>query len=95
MKFFDLTSVISDTASDCTDFHLSFLENLEQDLEKNPVPESPVKIQKKGKSLNITKYYKVKKSKLYMFHKIVINRGIQAYQMKCSAQEPKPAKICA
>ena len=64
MKLFENSQDIFEASSDCTDFHLNFLENIEADLQENPVTETR-KVHKKSKSLNITKHEKMKSSKIF------------------------------
>ena len=42
MKLFENSGDLLDASSNCTDFHLDFLERIEADLQQNPVQGSAV-----------------------------------------------------
>ena len=42
MKLFENSGDLRDASSDCTDFHLDFLERIEADLRQDPVKGSAV-----------------------------------------------------
>ena len=60
--------------------HLRFLEEIEKKIQENPVRNPEIIICEKPrnyrKSLNITKLAKLRNSKIYKLHKVIMNRGL-------------------
>ena len=59
--------------------NIRFLEQIERQIEQNPIvtPQKIIKRQSfKCKTLNICKWNKIKSSKLYKLHKLIMTKGL-------------------